>query len=1022
MKILKSSPVQKLKAIVFRYRKALGYVASLVVVYALIGFFLAPWLLKKNAIESVRANLNAGLRIEKVAINPFVLSLRIDKLELDDPQDAPFARIGQVYLNFQLSSLFRWALTFDEFRLDSPELFIARDNTGAVNAAFLAPGSADDVTETADAGEASLIRLLIREFSINQSVVNWSDQVPADPVQARFGPVNVSIADLNTLPDRGGQQDVVITTETEGTLSWSGNLHLNPLRSEGHASIKGSHFPLMSAYLRHEIGFDFIDGVADVELDYRVASRADGVFEARVDNFNLQLNNTLVRTFSAANGDDESANHEVLRLQLAALSGGTFRWPEREASIGSLAFADGLVSLQRDESGELNILRGQSREPDPAEPEIHADGTGTATKPGTEWRVSLDRLAINRLAFGLEDRFVQPTANIGIESLDLEVTDISNAPDASFPTTISLLAGSGGTLQLNGAISVLPAPLVDVDVNVHQFPLAWAQPYIKSLADVSFDSGRLNFGGRLQHSVDDPLLLSGDLEIVEFLITETDEGSRLGSWNRFSADKVALSAGKNRLDVSELRFDGPYADILIAADGSINLGRIEKGGDSDHPGTTEENVGDREPAAETEASSAGMAITIGRVVIADAAADFEDDSLPLPFVAKIAGLNGHITTIATTSAEPSEVSLEGKVDEFGFVRVSGTVTPLDPALNTDLNVAFQNVEMPKFSAYTIPFAGREIASGKLDVSLGYKVTASELVGENKVVLRDFELGEKVEHPGAMSLPLGLAVALLKDAEGKIDIDLPVRGNVDDPEFRYGRVVLGALANLIVKIVASPFALLGRLVGADASDLEYITFIAGRADLTPPEMEKVAKLAEALTLRPELGLDIRGVVDRETDGLAIRTAGLDQLIEERISALSAGERADAMYAQQRTRVLEGLYGESGIATDAETALAELRSRFTSAVADGVEREPDNQFDAVAYSSELRRQLIEQRTLAEEELADLANARAANVRAAILDSDSSLETRVALGQSQAIEANDDEGIRMRVTISAGAEAED
>lgn len=1018
MKIVTSGPVQKLKASVFRHRKALGYVASLVVVYALSGFFLAPWLVKKNAIESVRANLNAELRLGKVAINPFVLSLRIDNLELDDPHEAPFARINQIYLNFQLSSLFRWALTFDEFRVDAPELFIARDDTGAVNVTFLAPRSDSNTAETADGEDASLIRVLIRDFTINQSVVNWSDQVPADPVSARFGPVNVNIADLNTLPDRGGQQDVVITTETEGTLSWSGNLHLNPLRSEGHASIKGSHFPLMSAYLRHEIGFDFIDGVADVELDYRVASRADGIFEARVDNFNLQLNDVLVGTFSAANGDDESANHEVLRLQLAALSGGTLHWPERDASIGSLAFADGLVSLQRDESGELNILPGMSRAPD----EVQSDSTSIAPQPGAEWRVSLDRLAIDRLAFGMEDRFVQPTANIGIESLDLEITGISNAPDASFPTTISLLAGSGGTLKLDGAISVLPAPLVDVDVNVHQFPLAWAQPYIKSLADVSFDSGRLNFGGHLRSSSEDPMQLSGNLEIVEFLITETDEGSRLGSWDRFGADKVALSAGNNRLDISELRFDGPYADILIAADGSVNLGRIEKGGDSNQEEQDAKTVVDGESGAEAEVASAGMAITIGRVVIANAAADFEDESLPLPFIAKIAELNGDITTIATMSAEPSEVSLEGKVDEFGFVRVSGSVTPLDPALNTDLNVAFQNVEMPKFSAYTIPFAGREIASGKLDVSLGYKVTASELAGENKVVLRDFELGEKVEHPGAMSLPLGLAVALLKDAEGKIDIDLPVRGNVDDPEFRYGRVVLGALANLIVKIVASPFALLGRLVGADASDLEYITFIAGRADLTPPEMEKVAKLAEALTLRPELGLDIRGVVDRETDGLAIRTAGLDQLIEERISALSAGERADAMYAQQRTRVLEGLYGESGIATDAETALAELRSRFTSAVADGVEREPDNQFDAVAYSSELRRQLIEQRTLAEEELADLANARAANVRAAILDSDSSLETRVALGQSQAIEANDDEGIRMRVTISAGAEAED
>jgi hypothetical protein len=133
----------------------------------------------------------------------------------------------------------------------------------------------------------------------------------------------------------------------------------------------------------------------------------------------------------------------------------------------------------------------------------------------------------------------------------------------------------------------------------------------------------------------------------------------------------------------------------------------------------------------------------------------------------------------------------------------------------------------------------------------------------------------------MSLPLGLAVALLKDPEGKIDIDLPVRCNVDYPEFRYGGVILKALANLIVKIVASPFALLGNLLGVEASELEYINFLQGRADLTPPEMERAAKIAEALTLRPQLVLEVSGVVDREADGLALQTAKLQQIVDARI---------------------------------------------------------------------------------------------------------------------------------------------
>jgi hypothetical protein len=254
--------------------------------------------------------------------------------------------------------------------------------------------------------------------------------------------------------------------------------------------------------------------------------------------------------------------------------------------------------------------------------------------------------------------------------------------------------------------------------------------------------------------------------------------------------------------------------------------------------------------------------------VSDAAADFADRSLPLPFDAKIAALNGEISTIATTSSEPSTVKMEGSVDEFGRVQVSGTVTPLDPAANTDIRVAFENVDMPKFSAYSIPFAGQEISSGRLDLDLGYAISEGALVGENRVVLRDFELGDKVEHPGAMSLPLGLAVALLKDPDGRIDLDVPVRGDVNDPEFKYGAVVAKALFNLITKIVTSPFALLGNLVGAEAGELEYLVFEPGRADLSPPEIEKAGKIAEALGLRPQLALQIGGVYAPDNDAAAL----------------------------------------------------------------------------------------------------------------------------------------------------------
>ena len=203
--------------------------------------------------------------------------------------------------------------------------------------------------------------------------------------------------------------------------------------------------------------------------------------------------------------------------------------------------------------------------------------------------------------------------------------------------------------------------------------------------------------------------------------------------------------------------------------------------------------------------------------------------------------------------------LEGRVDEYGLARVNGSLRPFQPTSFLDLNVVFRNVEMPPLSAYSATFAGRRIASGRLALDLQYKINDRVLAGDNRVVLEKFTLGERVESPGALSLPLDLAVALLTDSDGKIDIAVPVRGNVDDPKFSYGQVIWQAITNLLTRIVTAPFRALGALFGGGAEQLEDIAFDPGRAALLPPEREKLKHLAEGLSKRPQLRRGGRGTV-------------------------------------------------------------------------------------------------------------------------------------------------------------------
>ena len=975
-----------------RYKKPLIIVAAVIIVYALLGFFLAPWLIDRTATNAVRDNLGVELTLQKVSVNPFVLSLQIDGLELDEPSGEPFLTVERIFINFQLSSLFRWALTFREFHIESPKVRLARDGDGDLNVGFLAQQPAEPA-DTEAAEESGPPRLLIQDFAIVDSVVDWNDDVPPEPVDTSFGPIDIGISELNTLPDRSGLQDVVITTESQGTLSWSGSLQLNPLRSEGSASVKGSHFPLASAYMKHEIGFDVDEGSVDVELDYRVDTRPDGTLAASVSNLEISVSDLVARTFNEALGRT-GEDRDVLKLPLVRLWGGEFRWPEKTVSASGFSIDDGVINLYRDADGVLNVLPAETAT-DEVEPE---------PEPGTpdsdDWQLSLSEFSINRLALNMQDDSIEPAANVGWRSLDIEVREISNEPEAAFPTTLKLEALDSGSISLGGRLTVLPNPSFDFNLVVDALEFGTADPYVKELVDVHLESGALNVEAELHGSTDEPLRVAGDFEIVDFLITESDQDARLGSWDSLLAENLLYSTANSALEISELRFTKPYGDILIAEDGSINLGRVRKGDGAD----TE--AGDEEAKTEPVSDEPGTSVTIGRVVVSDAAADFADLSLPLPFKAQIAALNGEISTIATTSSEPSTVKMEGKVDEFGQVQINGTVTPLDPGANTDVQVAFENVDMPKFSAYSIPFAGQEIASGRLDLDLGYTISEGALVGENRVVLRDFELGDKVEHPGAMSLPLGLAVALLKDPDGKIDLDVPVRGDLNDPEFKYGTVVRKALVNLLTKIVTSPFALLGKLVGAESDELEYLAFEPGRADLSPPEMEKAGKIAEALKLRPQLGLQIGGVYAPEADAVALKADMADRAIEERIAAAKDDE---AMYAEQRREAVEELLAESLAEADRATILAEAREAHTKLSDDGKE-----QFDAVAYTEALRGRLIDAQPLGDEELLSLAAAREDSIRQAILGVDTELGERVASEAAATVDLDDNDRIRMKLTL--------
>jgi hypothetical protein len=359
----------------------------------------------------------------------------------------------------------------------------------------------------------------------------------------------------------------------------------------------------------------------------------------------------------------------------------------------------------------------------------------------------------------------------------------------------------------------------------------------------------------------------------------------------------------------------------------------------------------------------------------------------------------------------ADVLLEGKVNKYAPVKIAGQINPLSKDLYTDLALFLKNIELSTFTPYSGKFAGYAINKGKLSLDLKYKLSENLLVGENEIFMDQFTFGERIDSPDATTLPVRLAVALLRDREGRIDIDLPVQGDLNDPEFSYGRIVVNALVNLITKIVSSPFDMLAGLIGGDGEGLSFVDFEFGSAALGTEQIRKLEQLAKGLHERPALRLEIKGVADTEHDRVALAEAELlSQLKRAKLKELGAAE----LPVPART--------EDILLSDDDHARL-----ITQAYADRFGEHPSTLFEIEPETSEppriepevliagAKQRLIEKMAVDETSLRRLAQERARQIKDHLIRKGEIPNERVFMVEVKLDHASDADTIRTNLTLS-------
>ncbi|MDP2142098.1 MAG: DUF748 domain-containing protein [Gammaproteobacteria bacterium] len=998
--------MQKRTTLMLRGRRFCLWIAGLLGTYSLLGFVLAPWVIERQLVALLQERANLQVIVEDIRLNPFTLTFSIDGLDTIDEDGKRLMSLEYGFVNLQLNSLTQRAVMLDTVLLQglhfSVRRYSASDNNIARTAANWS-ASAGPAPDPAPPMQPTVIpRLLIADLRVEDTSLAFSDDVPSPPFFTTIDALDFAVQNLTTFPDATAGQTLSLTLGNGSQLHWSGTTSISPLRSEGDVTLRGPYPDLLYRYFRSQLSVRLEDGWLDSGFHYSVGLRGGDGLQAAVTDLHVSLSDLVV--------SDVASGSMLANLPLIALEGGALQWPQRRLSLAT-ARLDGFdLRPERMRDGQINFLtllpESTPEEPVPSVPAITGSG---ASAP---WQLNVGQLALGGWTVNVVDRVPADPVALTLD-IDATVDDISNAPDASMALNGTLNLSTGGALRVDGALTVLPAVRFDGDIALEQLLLTIAQPYLAEFANISIDDGRFSIAGEVG-AAPGSLSYQGSLTLADLAVTDTVEQESLVAVERVQIDSLSVQAGERmQVDITDITVTAPYARVEIEVDGSTNIGRTLIVSESDQ--AVDETATAEDTVAE-EVSAPLMPVTIQSIRIEQGSADFADRSLPLPFEVHMTDLRGQISALSTRSSEPARVSVEGQVDEFGQVTIGGQLRPLAFSEFTEIDMRFRNLDIPSMSPYIIKFAGRRIDEGALDVDLSYRINDSQLSGDNAMVMRDLVLGERVPHPDAMDLPLGLAVALLKDRNGVIDLEVPVSGDLNNPQFAYGSLIRNALANIITNIVAAPFRFLSRLIGGgDDEDMGVIGFLPGRADLSPPERQKLLRLATALTERPQLQLSITGAYASDEDTAVLR----EQFLARRIAmemALAAQAPEQESVVVSRTTILENLYRAAQPATasgaDPEAFLESLRTQHTRAATDS---EPE-MFDELAYSEALRRELLPLEPVGQADLEGLAAVRAGAVSRQLAATSPELAARIELAGTTGIDELTDGLISQEMELAA------
>jgi len=784
--------------------------------------------------------------------------IALSALDVEDDTGRPLLKLPLLDIDIASSDLLSNRLSVRRILLQSLAVHVRRDSHGALQLQSLLvnePAKTDakpskNIKDDKN-GKASPWLIEVSDLELAGARISFADASNARPFQTTVDPLTISVRGFTTAPGKSAKLALAATTDAGERLTVDGNLSVDPFRFDGTLSVQHLSLPRFAPYYAAQILFDVRQGTLDLSIPARVAMKGKEL-ELTIAGLRTELRDLQLRR----HGDHD----DFLRLPVLAIRDTSFDLGRRDLVLGDISTADARIRIER--AGPEQPWSLATLLPAPTPVPKAADSAPSAPDPSHKdeaFTVTVHKLDLKGWSVRLEDRAPRAAAISTLDRLALRVEDLSTVRGKQGRVNLQARLNQGGTINVAGTLGLLPLQ-ANAHVQLKTIPVVPFQPYFQDSVALLLTGGQVGVDGRViltSTSKGPAVTYKGDVSAGDFVAVARDGAEELARLGGLRVSGIDLTSEPFKLTVSEIALSNYAANVVITPEHAVNLASIAPH-DGKPAGKAEADKGAAPPNTSAKAATpvpASPVVRVGAVVLSDGTINLEDRSVRPAFATSLNHFGGRVAGLSFDESERATVNLTGNLGN-GPLEISGRINPLAKRPFIDLVFKLSDVDLSATTPYSGRYAGYAVEKGQLYLDLKYVIDARKLDAHNSVKISQFTFGQAVESKDATHLPVRLAVSLLKDRHGVIQLDVPVSGSLDDPKFSIWGVVLTVVKNLLVKAATSPFALIGSLFGG-GDELAWVEFEPGHSEIPAAARSKVDTLAKALYERPGLHLDIEG---------------------------------------------------------------------------------------------------------------------------------------------------------------------